>query len=540
MPTEKVIEADNFTVQNQLKPKRGCRQIFFICLIFILIAAVPLWWFCIHTTPLQFSKETTYVTDPKTADGKWIDYLAAIEKRHYQPEMKTDDNGYRILVRACGFVTQSKTHEEVIRKQTYEKLGLAPTVQPTMKLESPDTVLNMLQDENRNEIIKKYSQQETFWTLNDFPQLENWLKENDAAINLLGEAVRKPAFCIPLVWHCDTNTMTYQLAIPLETVQYNREMVRAAYGRAKYRIGIGDIDGAIYDTITVHRLGRYASRNGTLLAAFVGIAVDNMALQIGINGNPDRPATKEQLEHYLKELDSLPPMVTFAECMESERLFGLGMLQGRFISKYNDGIPSPTLNWICDPNITFRFMNKAYDMMCESEILQRDDEIFKVSSNPLHYITVRSRSENLSRMLVSLLTPAVKQARETLRYNECTMNMKCLTLALLLYEKEHGKSPDGDWRKAVKPYLGEKPDRYLRCPSCNLEDGETIYVMIRHEIDEPVTPETMLLVETYPPQKLSEGDGVISNAPTLFTNQHSNDYTVTYRSGSVRFQNHIK
>ena len=81
-------------VKNQPKLCRtrwgGC---FRGCLITVLVLAVPLWWFCLHTTPLRVSKETTYVLGPMTSDGKRIDHFLAMEEQFYPPELATDDNG---------------------------------------------------------------------------------------------------------------------------------------------------------------------------------------------------------------------------------------------------------------------------------------------------------------------------------------------------------------------------------------------------------------------------------------------------------------
>ena len=69
---QEVLES---AVKNQ--PKRlGC---FRGCFIIVLVLVVPVWWFCLHTTPLRVSKETTYVLGPMTSDGKRIDYFLAME-----------------------------------------------------------------------------------------------------------------------------------------------------------------------------------------------------------------------------------------------------------------------------------------------------------------------------------------------------------------------------------------------------------------------------------------------------------------------------
>jgi len=140
MSQDQTIEIPDTAVANQPK-KRGCwRGCFRGCLITVLVLALPVWWFCFHTTPLRVSKETTYVLGPMTSDGKRIDYFRAMEERFYPPEMTTDDNGYRLIVRACGDMVKRERHQfshkpgeylppeelasEPYRLQVYEKLGL--------------------------------------------------------------------------------------------------------------------------------------------------------------------------------------------------------------------------------------------------------------------------------------------------------------------------------------------------------------------------------------------------------------------------------
>jgi hypothetical protein len=115
----------------------------------------------------------------------------------------------------------------------------------------------------------------------------------------------------------------------------------------------------------------------------------------------------------------------------------------------------------------------------------------------------------------------------TYQRDECIDRLKRLTLALLLYEAERGSMPVGDWRVAVKPYLGETPEKYFYCPS----EG-TGYALVLS--DDP-TPETPLLVETKL-ENISE-DGTIANDPALFTVVHINRsgfIHTSYRDGVVR------
>ncbi|MDR3109351.1 MAG: hypothetical protein LBU65_06655 [Planctomycetaceae bacterium] len=58
MSTEIASDIPETTVTDQAKSKKRWRKLKY-CFLAALVAAVPFWWFCLHTTPLEFSTETT-------------------------------------------------------------------------------------------------------------------------------------------------------------------------------------------------------------------------------------------------------------------------------------------------------------------------------------------------------------------------------------------------------------------------------------------------------------------------------------------------
>jgi hypothetical protein len=466
--------------------------------------------------------------------------------------MKTDDNGYRILVRAMGnpcdynsprydnkkqdFIAPD-VDPEPRRRQIYEKLGLDPNEKPTMnKIESPDGFFGRYKkerpdDEEAKELWEKWAYNEVPHTFEEFPILKDWLEENTAALDLLAEAVRKPAFCFPFIRE-NENTPIVKSCVPVEEVQVMRNWARAALARANHRVTIGDIDGAIEDILTVYRLGRHVAKNGMLINYFVGIALEGMAHGTAIADNPDQPLTKAQLEHFLRELDNLPPPVTLQEIWETERLYGLGAIHD-FFTKPRDFFGEEWMDskmnfmkWtppFFDANVAYTIINRAFDMRGTADW----EKTFKHSLNPLRYVTVQSRSEQVGYALANSylgLTDSIQNVHQRL---ECTARFKRLTLALLLYEAEHGSMPVGDWREAIKPYLGEVPDDYFACPS-----GEAGYALVLS--DEKTSPETAfipLLVETKW-ENISDSGTVSSDLSPI--NAHSHSSNASYRSGAVR------
>ncbi|MGL4943128.1 MAG: DUF1559 domain-containing protein [Thermoguttaceae bacterium] len=566
------------------KPRRGCFGCLYCCLtrgaIGLLILAVPVWYFCLYAPPLRISKETTYVLGPLTADGKQIDYFRAFEEMSYPAEMKTDDNGYRVIVRSIGAGdAYNEDNEKELawrRPQIYAKLGLDPNVAPTLSLISPDTFftrqlkeLDESSDAHKELAARRdaYWQRDkpwiTYWSREDFPIPPEWLEQNTAGLDLLAEAVRKPYFCVPYLRENKNEPWNPMVLSILPDIQRLRDFARAGQGRATYRIGTGDIDGAIDDIITIYRLGRYTGRHSTLVSWLVGLAIEGVGASIDIAGNPASPPSREQLERLRSELAALPPLQTCAEAFATERLFGLACLQFQMSGQpIHDSFPSwmssPLVRMAIDQNVLCQTLNKGYDKMIGVAQGTSDNAAFETwasslrpSFNPLQWLTPSGRSEQVGSVLQSLLLPAVNAAHEAERRATCVMNLKQLTIALMLYEKDHGTMPDGDWREAIRPYLGENSEKYFRCPSHpNLAADETTYAMIRREdgATSLATPNSLLLVEVGSPMTFSGNDGTITEATARATNPrlkpdatdglgsyHAGGYNTSLRGGGVRF-----
>jgi len=539
--------------------------------LILLILAIATWYLCFYAPPLKISPETTYITAPLMSDGKRIDYFRAWEERAYPPEMKTDDNGYRILVRAIGDPTKhgswdeedngccpssglvKKFDPEPFRLQVYEKLGLDPTIPPTLKLEGADTHVRCC--------VQGLPEPE------DLRLWENWLAENGAGIDLLGEAVRKPVFQVPIVRTRENRPLLSGLLEPAHTL---RMFARALQARANYRIGIGDIDGAIEDTLTCYHLARHTGKQGGTTYHLVGIAIEGMATAIPIGGNPEAPPSREQLQRLFDAICSLPPLQKLEDCYEQDRFLTLNILQeyafgGKPKIPDTDGIPERGLwSFAVDWNRVFRVLNKRIDALIAGEL---DIETnLEATENFWSMLTVRGRTKVATKRFSSGEITTQPHIREIEHRRQCFENMRLLTLALLLYEKDHGKLPDGDWREALKtteraggaspPVMhqdspaGLRPPLFVfQCPSHpGLADDETTYAMIRRESGEvPTTPYTLLLVEVHPPMKMTGNDGTIPEALARFNrtedgqptdgldSNHSGGCNVSYRSGAVAF-----
>ena len=663
------------------KPKPwGCAHYGVIAILCFALLCYVAWECFFKSVPLRISPETTYITEPLSANGKWVDYFKAMELKLYPPGMKTDENGARVLVRALG-IGESTSPE--FARIFYEKLGLDISVPPTHFFIGPNEYYkraktympevaeaqkrkmydryvkrtldefranpsrpaeeserliqeweeSLLQSEEEktpeipggvgmgsmsmgmgwsgmmsmgNELPKDYASWEpdvhnefykfnTPWTVEENPLLEHWLHDMTPALEIITEAARKPAFMFPKVrLHEDDHFVMISVLLP--SIQSMRAYARDGLViRANYRIAQGDFDGAFEDILTIYHLGRRVGYDGFTVSALVGIALEGIAHSIDFNFPGDKQPTAEQLRRFLSELENLPPRVEIETCFEFERFMGLESVQsimriaasGRFgdadmgyLLGMNSAIIPRVLsvvgvNW----NIVFRHVNEAYDDLIAGTL---DYNAYDVNNNffqrPQRILTLNSRSVLVANAFESLLLPAVEAVGEAMRRTECVDNLKRLTLASLIYEKEHGTWPDGhplhSWRVLLLPYLGEEAKelyekirldekwdsehnkqfhetslRVFQCPSANrvkMVDGGTHYsVIVRNDPEFGLDKKNRLLIVERqeavcwmkPDEEITQraAEAGINKSPTGLGSYHTGGINVATKAGGINF-----
>ena len=426
----------------------------------------------------------------------------------------------------------------------------------------------------------------------------DWVNKMDEPLDAIAEAVRKPVFCFPMLQDplsAESGSPMLLLAARLPDVLLSREIARLFQTRATYRIAQGNIDGAIEDKLTLHRLGRQISQTGCLVQQLVGCSVENMANTILVGGNSEHPLTKQQIRRILEGLDALPPRTPHTEAYEWERFNALSFLQALARKQYllSDFFPvvlitSNTANSdVCESsfdvgefmehfmynalvrsanlNITYRRLNEIYDAMSVLPTAEFESMIqtmapdthfcFSCCSIPWGTIpkllTSNGRGMLLANMFASLCCPAVQAFEEAVRRSECAENMQRLTLAVLLYELEHGKMPNEHWAEQIGV-----PAQYLSCPSNPSPEGKTTYALIREPATAPTTGDTVpgsldtiILIELTEPVPFSEAIVSVDKAVELIRrnnyivkmknsgrrNPHTAGMNVGYCNGAVQF-----
>jgi len=411
------------------------KVIFRIKVVVILFAVFfGIWFVFLRSVPLRISKETTWITEPLTADGKSVDYLKAFEQLACSPQMQTDDNGYRLIVRHFSVPDLQPEY----RDQYFEKLGLPATTVPDMTFEEQYTFLNRnkhLLKSDDDVISIGNSLAAVPWTLEQYPFMQKWLDENAKSFDVLAEAVRKPVYSVPIV---DVPFVAGQPPMLANAFISNwsqqRSFARGLSARTCYRLGSGDMDGAIDDIVTIVRLGRRTGQMPSGIPVLVGIAIEGIGNAIGPCSNLDALPNRTQLQRLYDEYQKLPPRVPIDDLLKRERLECLDAVQYMIQRRNVDGlVPSrggstPLVDklfpWIgIDENIVMKRVNSAFD----SGTVLTTEPTFSA------LFLLKKRSEYVGDVFVNSLLPALEALKEAFHRTECSDNVKRITLAMLLY-----------------------------------------------------------------------------------------------------------
>ena len=512
-----------------------------------------------ETQALVISEETTRITGPLTAD-RHVDFFKALEQWAYPPELATDDNGFRIFVRLFGSASITRD-DEFLRFQMYEKLGLDPNIPQTLVL--PPVPSRIIEDHYQtlgipSDLRSSWNGGRHPWTLEQFPMLSDWIKDVDAPLDAIADAVRKPVFFTPLL----QSQESIQSGKRQMDVNRNANVllsrltghITSVYGaRAAYRIGQGDIDGAINDQLTIRRLARLNSQKHSLYVRRISMNNESSAMEIPLGANPKHLLTEAQIRRLLEGIDALPLRAPLRDTYEWERFWGLAYVHDvtqsvsdlfdvgilRFFKLPDDFDKTAPFNW----NIVYRRVNEFYDALQEPSPQAKwhslMDRLAPALAEKRDLQTPDDQAELIADAcilsFIYMMEPGNGGGSVDWRI-ECAENMQRLALAILLYQIEHGQLPDENWAIHIKKYLGEKPERFFSCPANLAPEGQTTYAMVQYGSELPDNLNTILLVELKEPVPFEQA--VISVEDVLARKGGSLRFgggmNTAYRSGAVR------
>jgi hypothetical protein len=406
------------------------------------------------------------------------------------------------------------------------------------------------------------------WTLEQYPVLDDWVKDMDKPLDALAEIIRKPVYYAPFMQSkesIETGEPQCLFAILLPDAQLQREIARHFCARAAYRIGKGDVDGAIEDKLTAHRLGRLIAHDRTMIHYLIGLACENIASAIPIADNPRHPLTEKQIRRLLDGLDSLPPRQPRKNSYESDRFAVLDTIQNVATGKL-DGVAFQLPNILTFPygkrlingtdwDVVYQHVNEVYDACIESPTKKTMDAIeaeqkkrdFSSMKTLIPVLASRTEfSKAVADVLLALFWSPFDPFEEAVCRADCRNNMQRLTLAISLYQLENGKMPEGNWIAKIEKYLGKNPEKYYSCPSNPAKKGETSYALVEFGSD---APDALLLIELtasvpYAKATVTPGDvldeygfGIVPSLEKTKPESHPGGRNIAHRNTAVRHLN---
>jgi hypothetical protein len=263
-------------------------------------------------------KETTYITKPLDKNG-YPDYVTVLNER--LREGVTPENNANVLIwKALGPHPDGAT----MPPEYFKWLGIDP---PPEKGEYFIRLNQYLKDHHHEEI--KGLNSFTFfnrlrsqpWTAKDYPHIADWLKANEKPYSLIIEATKRTHYFNPAVpLESEKKPSGLQSAM-FPTLWKCRLAAVGLCERAMLHIGEGKTEDAWQDLLACHRLGRLLSSGCSLNEYRDGVAIDTITCLADIGFLTFSRPDARRIEVVRKDLQSLPPLQSLAECTDQFERF---------------------------------------------------------------------------------------------------------------------------------------------------------------------------------------------------------------------------
>ena len=478
----------------------------------------------------NFDEEVDY------AKGEIVDYRFAFNAMQERRISPVAENGWRLILQALGPIAagalpladsvpweefptspESKDWFEKTWTPLCEKFKLDPHVRPTLidhvslsdyvgkyglTGDEPEPDENSFEFgffwENNERRPRRISEADVSkklltepWTAEEYPCAARWIDENADYYDVLTKAAHSPRLaCWVFVEEPSKGGFLASLAPFIRATSSFVELLRI---RAAYRIGSGDLDGALDDVETAVLFGRALLENESILPAEIidGNRLLQQVLSVRLFANADAAPTAEQIERAVALRSSFYRDAHIDRIMESYRkadeTFLLATFQDVILARRTERGLDELADIGCFSSaglaraqislfLTRASLNDAKTFRDFKEFLPDEFELGSIEGNwflisePLSYLGKTPPKKRLFHFHQALMlnngqTPAEK-LDDYFYALDCAFKESTLALALLAYEADHGVLPPAftadangaplhSWRVLILPYLGE-------------------------------------------------------------------------------------
>lgn len=500
---------------------------------------------CVSGAFAQDGGKKITVVSPKSVDAKpdyengvGINFSELFNMKQEASFPAPEDNGWALILQALGpraleyvacadripwdkFPTDKSTKDwfENFWTPACKKLGLDPSAKPTMlddlglfpwltkygitgkenppKPEDAENCMYWENNEHKVGLVSLSDVNDCYmrlmakpWTADEFPMAAKWIEERAELFDIYAQAARRP--CMRMWRRCDDKPFA-MCAVLLPDAQFTREIARQLQMRAKYRLGNGDVDGAIDDAETILLLGKRQLENedAFMVERLVGMAEVSIAAGLGLEACEKSAPSSEGYARLLKMWRDFSADLDLKAVFEStvrmeSTILSTSSAQDCVVSIQNGEVKAlkEFLEEVTDEESAFETLSALIDedsplkadaldmplVMREFQTLA--DRMFDaVNKNEPFSVDLDGSSSVEKKLAADLFNLALGDAfvRSAYRASDrlvCVTNLKQLGFALLAYQQEHGALPPAftvdasrkplhSWRVLVLPYLGD-------------------------------------------------------------------------------------
>lgn len=516
----------------QANRQKGKRRFMIFILLVTLVTGFLLYWNLFRNKPLTLSSGTCIITEPRTADGRFIDYRRWYLENHYSDkDIATDQNGLRTLFQYFGLhswldldnnddnpeYVQYRKEFEKQKADIYQKYQLDLLTPPKHKLPDEDLQYDVYLNEKypgeKNASIREEKMGarpleilRRGITLADPDAVRWWLDRNSPALDDAARAIKKDRFVEVLV----PPVKYEEQRIP--SPQYRtyswflyQKLAKSFALRIEFRIARGEISRAVDDLVTMAKLKRHIFQvDKSLTGLFTSDVCPNK--KYGIAENEKTIPSAEDWLRLTVELGKV--QLTEDEEIEGAAFYEFDELDGiQYLAK------AKMEGRACDPDQVSTMFSKLYWQLgfdwttlfqeyirCRNEyqkfgVIKIDDltrnlydKINDIHLNPLFKTgaawSIQSRSRLTGQLLAMETSEHIKLFLDEFEQVIQGQKMSEIGFALQLYRCDHGTFPPPftvdkngkplhSWRVLILPYL-EKIDHLITTKSDNIDKSKTI------------------------------------------------------------------